>query len=97
MHDMQIIAIDDPGRLSVTLSVRHAVSRMRLRCAKRLEVLLGVEILWDPRNIVLYTSPGSQPRIRCGVHQITLATSKPVVCYPIFMRIESCLKLSLCI
>jgi len=52
MHEMRTIAIDDPGRLSVSLPRGF----IQLRCAntaERIEVLLRVETLGDPRNIVL--------------------------------------------
>jgi len=52
-------------------SVCHAV----LLCAERIEVLLAVETLGGPRNIVLETEVPISHRIRCGRRQITLATA----------------------
>jgi len=37
----------------------------------RIDILLGVEIFWDPKNIVL---DGERMGIRCGLRQITLTT-----------------------
>jgi len=51
MHEVRTIAIDGPGRLSVYLPGGFT----RLRCAnmaERIEVLLGVETLAEPRNIL---------------------------------------------
>jgi len=69
--------INDPERLSV--SVCDAV--MRLRCAnmaERIDVLFGMETPGDARNIVLdgvfQLLWRGKAGIRCGLHQITLAT-----------------------
>jgi len=46
-------------RCGLTLLVNVSLSAMQLRCAnmaERIEVLLGLETLGDPRNIVLDTS-----------------------------------------
>jgi len=73
MHETRTIAIDNPGRLLVCKFVSLSITR--LRCAnmsEQIEVLLQVETLKDPRDIVLDGSPDFLPRIRCG--QITLVT-----------------------
>jgi len=49
MHEMWTIVIDDCGCLSVFITM--------LDMAERIKVLLGVETLRDPQNIVLDESP----------------------------------------
>jgi len=62
IYEKRTIAIDGPAIPGVCQSVF-----MRLYCAKaaeRIEVLLGVETLGDPKNITrAFRCP---PRIRCG-------------------------------
>jgi len=60
MHELQTIATDDT-RLCWA------------NTAEQIEVLLPVEPLGEPRNITLDGNPDF-PQIRCGLHQITLAT-----------------------
>jgi len=75
MHEMQTSVIRDPvAWASVSLSVTRA------SCAKtavRIEVLLGIETLGDPRNPVLdvvLILHSERAGVRYGLFQITLAT-----------------------
>jgi len=66
MNEIRTTAIYDPGRLSVCLSRSGHFTRLRCaNMAKRIEVLLGVETLGDPRNIVL-------DGIQCDLRQTIL-------------------------
>jgi len=57
----QTIATDDSGRLSVCQFASLSVVRLHvaLLCenAEQIDVLFGVEIPWDPRNVVFDGSP----------------------------------------
>jgi len=57
MHQMQTIAINDPGRLSVSVTRLHCANT-----AERIEVLLGAEPSGHPRNMLSDTSPDFSDR-----------------------------------
>jgi len=64
----------DVGLLRSVIPTSVSMYVTRLRCsnmAQRIEVLLGIETLGDPRNIVLDGSSDSA-RTRCGLRQIIL-------------------------
>jgi len=62
-------------QLDVYWTIAIPASVMRLRCANTAEwikVLLGLETLGDPENVILDHCPDFL-HIRCGLHQITLS------------------------
>jgi len=52
MHDMQIIATDDPV-CGVSVSLCQSVCLCHAKTTERIEVLFGIKIFKDPRNIAL--------------------------------------------
>jgi len=65
-----------PASVSLSFTLRCA------NTAERIEVLLRMEILGDPRNIVLYRI-SDFPTDSCGYRQITLATCSILIFYGI--------------